>query len=123
ITRQDIPFTPPEAALAVRQELTVTMGPVSLTKRTYQRALGDERVGVSLVVRTSEALRGLVVLDDAPTGSRVADGGALRFEVGDLPAGGEAELRYELVATHDGDAASLVDLPMPVPTIVWDVRP
>jgi len=124
ITRQDLPFAPPEAELAARERLTVTMGPVTLVK-SWADAEGGATV-VVLAVSVSEAVRGLVVIDEVPAGARLvgvparSDGGAMAVDglalgLGDLAAGDGVEVRYEV------DRAG-APLPLTPPRIRWELR-
>lgn len=124
ITRQDLPFAPPEAELAARERLTVTMGPVTLVK--WLADVGDGVVRVTLEIAAAEPLRGLVVIDDLPPGARVtsvparSDGGPMAVDglvlgLGDLAAGDAVEVRYELAPTG-------VPFQLTLPRIRWELR-
>jgi fimbrial isopeptide formation D2 family protein len=124
IMRQDLPFAPPEADLAARERLTVTMGPVTLVKSWADA--GDGAVRVTLVVSAAEPLRGLVVIDDLPPGARVTsvpartDGvpmavDGLGLGLGDLAAGDAVEVRYELAPTG-------LPFQLTPPRIRWELR-
>jgi uncharacterized repeat protein (TIGR01451 family) len=116
ITRQDIPFGPPEASLAVRAVLTVTRGPVTLVKRASE---GDDgRIWVTLTLTTRAGLRGVVVEDALPAGVPMPVGGPPRFLLGDVAAGETIERRYPLSAS-----ALATELPLPPPRILWETRP
>jgi hypothetical protein len=124
ITRQDLPFGPPEAELAARERLTVTMGPVTLVKSWADA--GNGAAVVVLAVTVSEPVRGLVVIDELPAGARLvgvparSGGGAMAVDgltlgLGDLAAGDVVELRYE-VALANGP------WPLTPPRIRWELR-
>lgn len=134
ITRQDLPFAPPEAELLVREQLTVVMGPVTLVKSwvplddsTAGRTHDDGAVRVIMSVTVSEAIRGVVVIDDLPPGARPVstpvrpDGAAMNVDgltlgLGDLAAGDVVVVHYEVVPVA-------MPLPLTPPRVRWEMRP
>ena len=128
ITRQDLPFAPPEAELAARERLTVAMGPVTLVKAW---AHGDPEDGVdtmwmSLSIAVSDVVRGLVVIDELPSGARLvgaparADGAALvadglTFALGDLAPGDVVLVRYRIAPADELP-------PLTPPSLRWELR-
>ena len=123
ITRQDIPFAPPQVRLEVEQYLNVFMGPVEIEKRVF--VLGDE-VEVQLVITSGEALKNFILNDTLPknasllslpafeNGAIVAEGLELPF--GDIPAGYEQTIRYRVA--FDGEPEELLT----APELHWDVH-
>ena len=134
ITRQDLPFAPPQAELVVREQLMVAMGPLTLVKSWAAldgSAAGDAEGGgavrVSLSVAVSEALRGVVVVDDLPPGARLLstpvrqDGVAMNLDgltlgLGDLAAGDVVVVHYDVVPVA-------TPLSLTPPIVRWEVRP
>ena len=126
ITRQDLPFAPPEADLVARERLTVSMGPVTLGKAWF--AVEGGAVRVELTVSSTEPLRGLVVSDTLPAGARLvrppvrADGAVLPSEglalaLGDLAAGDVVTVHYEV------EPAAGAPLALTPPRLRWELRP
>ncbi len=132
ITRQDLPFAPPEVALEARERLTVVMGPVVLMKSWIDR--GDGVVEVVLEVASAETLRGLVVLDALPDGARLVaapartDGAALErhgapsdealaLALGDVAGDAAIEVRYAFERASDAPPLATP------PRIRWELRP
>jgi len=133
ITRQDLPFAPPEVALSARERLTVVMGSVVLVKSWVESGAGA--VEVVLEVASSEPRRGLVVVDALPQGARLVvapwrpDGAALAFDaapsndhgvslaLGDVAADAPIEVRYTY------EPASAATQLTPPPRIRWELRP
>lgn len=125
ITRQDLPFAPPEADLVARERLTVSMGPLTLLKAWFEAEGGAVRV--ELTVTSSEPLRGLVVSDTLPAGARLvrppvrADGAVLPSEglalaLGDLAAGDVVTVHYDV------EPAAGMPLALTPPRLRWELR-
>ena len=128
IARQDLPFAPPEAELAVRERLTVAMGPVTLVKAWAHGDPDDgvATVWVSLSVAVRDAVRGLVVIDELPPGVALVgepewsdgtsvDVDGLTFGLGDLASGDVVEVRYRITPADEPS-------PLTPPSIGWELR-
>jgi hypothetical protein len=124
ITRQDLPFSPPEVELQVRERLTVSMGPVTVVKSWADPE--DGAVTVTLAVTTRAPVHDLVVTDEAPAGARTvrtpvrSDGRPMAVDglvlgLGDLAAGDAVEVRYA-IAPVDPTAQ------LTPPRVQWELR-
>lgn len=127
LTRQDVPFLPPNASVDVQQTLEVAAPPVTLSKTVIP--LARERYQVQLTVRSEDALSDLNVTDTLPPGARLerapayavtgADlpGNGLDLAVGDVPAGFTTTITYTLVHTPTAE----VPLPLTTaPDVRWE---
>lgn len=124
ITRQDIPFAPPQVRLEVKQHLNVFMGPLELEKRVFVLEDGLE---VQLTITSSEALKNLVLDDALPENAsllsepefadgRAVDGEGLELSLGNIESGYKRTIRYTVA--FDGSPETLLTMP----EIRWDVR-
>lgn len=124
ISRQDIPFAPPQVHLEVEQFLNVFMGPVALEKQVFVQ--GDA-LEVQLFIRSDEALKDVALIESLPEGASLlsppsfADGASasatgLEFSLGDIPAGYEQTIRYTV--SFEGEPEQLLT----APELRWDVR-
>ncbi len=101
MTRQDVPLLPAGARLSVDQVLNVFVGPVSLKKQLV--SFEDNQAFVVLTVRSESALPELEIQD----GEQV-------FVLGDVEAGFEQVIRYELIGDKDSSLTA--------PIVRWRLR-
>ena len=116
IARQDVPLQPPGARLEVDQTLTVTRGPVTVTKRVSRSADASDYT-VLLSVTSSESLKGLNVTDVLPDSATVTEGAdSVTLALEDVAAGFETGSSYTV--QFGGEVEELFAAPL----IVWSVR-
>ena len=115
IVRQDVPLQPPGARLKVDQTLTVSRGPITVTKRVT--SLDATRYTVTLSVTSGERLQGLTVTDVLPDSATVTEGAQnVALSPGDVEAG------FEVSSSYKVQFAGEVEALFAAPLIVWSLR-